>query len=465
VPTPVSAPATTPAAAPAEINPANLTIDYQNPINIPYQKQILKKQPTLDGTLGDNEWDKFIKLSEGPITGTVYMNWDDNTLYVAASTDQPAWFLFDLDCNGDGWLHGADNLEIVVPPANAAGNPPLTARILDAASMKDSPVWNTTVIDPQTIKVVKKENGNGQIIEMAIPKGIAGLAPRANADMRCRADFLPAEAAPVATAPYIPHVLLDINLVNTLTVSAPGITPKLTLDDYKVIPGQILRANLELSSQLSKDTNISSVTWQGEGPASNLLNTLKVVNVPVLKPLKTIKLKYSSPLPETAIPGFYQFSANALLDNGNTVSGTLSFAVVEPFQIELVPDPESVSVSSVGATMLKANVSIYSAVPGGANGTVEIDAPTGWQVKGRSKKGFEVDHEDSTVKEPFYILIPNAAPSGDYILNAQISWHNKTWRTRRSIHVTGLSAAPAAAPATSANPSISGTPANTNSTK
>jgi hypothetical protein len=426
-----------PAPMPVEAN--QFQINYLQPVTQTYVSQILKKQPIIDGVIGNDEWSKCYTLQEGGISGTIYMNWDDNNVYIAAQTDKPAWLVVDLDCNGDGWLRGADNLEITVSPVNNAAKPAITTRLLDALSINDSPTWNDTAVSPSSINVAEKADGAGQVIEMAIPKGVAGLNPRENASMMFRADFLPADATPVPTKPYEPHKLLDVILVDTRTVTVPGITPILKLNDVNYIPGENLDATLKIASQLSDPIQIQSITWQGIGPASNLVNTLRQVNIPVIKPLKSITLKYHSQIPNNAILGYYQFETDGVLANGKTFSNTTSFSIVEPFNLSITTVPPSVAINSVGETQLKVDVNIFSAVPGYAQGDVELSVPTGWEVKGRSKKGFYIDREDVTRTSHFYVLVPNAMSTGDYDLKATISWHGKTWVAHHIVHVSGLS--------------------------
>src|SRR5579871_15895 len=83
--------------------------------------QRLKRTPPIDGSMADGEWDPFYTIDDGPIKGTVYCNWDDNNLYLAAKTDGPATVLFDVDMSDDGWLRGADNLELVIGSPVAEG--------------------------------------------------------------------------------------------------------------------------------------------------------------------------------------------------------------------------------------------------------------------------------------------------------------------------------------------------------
>ncbi len=416
-----------------EVRQLSPPINYRERPRFPFDPQRLRLKPILDGSIGESEWTPLYTIGEGLVKGTVYLNWDEDNLYLAARMDQPGWLALNIDCNGDGWLRGADNLELLIPPISDAAQPALTARILDAAGNKDAPVWNDKVVDPRSIQVIEKVSGSGQVIEIAIPKGIAGLTPRVNANLGVRADFWVGVAAPVSTPPYEPHLLIDVSMVDAKAVGAPGVSPRLVLEDTKVVPGQTLEATLEVSNQVDEDRTIRTVTWSGEGAAGDILKSLREVTVPPLKGLKTLKLKYASPLPLTAVPGFYQITATAQLDNGSSVSVTASFQVVEPFVLSVVTEPEAITV--LGPIPCKAWVEILNATPDSTRGDVEIEIPAGWEIKGRPKKGFETRRQDSLIRAPFYLTVPSNTPAGDYLLNATITWKGRTWKAHRSVKV------------------------------
>lgn len=412
---------------------STMVINYRERPRYPFDPQRLKRRPTLDGVIHNNEWDPLYTISGTAVNGTLYMNWDDDYLYLGARTDQRAWVIFNVDANADGWLRGADNLEITVAPVGESGKPVLTARILDAAGSRDTPVWNDRVVDPVSIQIAQSAGSDGQVLELAIPKGIAGLRPRANATLSLRGDFLPAATSPVPTAPYEPHLLVDVTLVEARIQTVPGIAARLTLEDNKLVPGQTLRATLELTNQVDEDVHLRAVTWKGEGAASELLRQERNPNLPTLKGLKDLKLKYSSVLPDTAIPGFYQVTATAELPDGRSLSSTASFAVVEPFNLQVTTESDMLTV--LGPTELKVNVEIYSAVPGYARGDVEIQVPSGWQVKGRFKKGFYINRQDASTTAPFYLVLPSNTQAGEYAVHAIITWKGKTWKAQRTLHI------------------------------
>jgi hypothetical protein len=437
-----------PPVRPAEpvVRQTAANINFAQRPRYPYEPQRLRLRPVLDGVIGENEWTPLYTIDDQAVQGTVYVNWDDDFLYVAASTSQPAWLVFSLDSSADGWSRGADNLELTVAPLGSSGHPPVSARILDGATNRDGPVWNDKVVDTGAIPLVAKAVGSGQVIEMAIPKGTAGLSLRPNVALSCRADLLPENAAPAPVQPFAPRLLVDITLVEAKSVAAPGIAPRLRLEDDKLIAGQPLRATFEISNQTDTERRIRSITWQGEAAAEDLLKTVREVNLPPLRGLKTLRLNYSSTLPDAAIPGFYKFTATAQLDNGAVVSSTTTFSVLEPIGVQMLTEPDSLTI--VGPTPLRVSVDIFSAVPGRARGDVEIEVPVGWEVKGRRKKEFVVEREDASSRSTFFITVPSTTQAGEYIVHATVTWRGKTWKARRVVRISRVTETPAP----SANP-------------
>src|SRR5262249_58097763 len=104
-------------------------INYRERPKQPFNPQRLKKKPLIDGVMGDREWDELYTIADGPVTGSIYVNWDDNFLYVAAKTNQIGWTIIDIDANGDGWLRGTDNLEIAVAPLTEGVAQAVVARV------------------------------------------------------------------------------------------------------------------------------------------------------------------------------------------------------------------------------------------------------------------------------------------------------------------------------------------------
>jgi len=422
------------AAGGTQVAQPAVVINYRERPRYPFDPQRLKLRPAVDGEIRDNEWTPLYTISGQPVNGTVYLNWDDENLYVAARMDSPGWFVTNFDANGDGWLRGQDNAEVVIAPVGASGVSPVTVRLLDAGANRDAPVWNDVVVDPTSIVIAARQAGAGQVVEAAIPRGTAGLTLRAGSQIGFRADFLPAATAPAATAPYEPHLLLDVILAEAKIVAAPGLVPKLTLEDSTLVPGQTLHAALDLSNQLDRARGVRSVTWSGVGPSETYVKLLREVNVPPVKGLKTLRLRYSSPLPDSAVPGFYQFVVSATLDDGSVVSSTASFSIEEAFSINLESDPPEVAL--IGPTQVKLQVTLASPAPGFKRAQVELKPPASWEVKGKPVRSVNVHRENGVAKVHYIATIPSATQAGDYRVEATVTWHGRTWTTHRTIKIT-----------------------------
>ena len=429
-------------AAPVEAPP----IKFRERPRYPADPQRLKRTPLIDGVLGDGEWDPFYTITDGPVKGTVYCNWDDNFLYLATRTEGAANVLFDLDLNGDGWLRGADNVEIIIGSVASGGTPVVSARLLDASNSKDTPVWNESAIDPKSIIVAEKIVNGTQILEIAIPKNTASLQPRVGQNFGLRAEFLPAGpvTAFTSTAPFEPHLLLDATLAVARVTGVAGINPRLTLSDLKCIAGQKLFATLELTNQTDQNVVIKSVLWTGTGLSANVVNTLREVNVKPLPGLKKEKLTYQTVLPDNLSVGSYLLSVTVDLDGGRTIQSAAAFTVVEALQVQMSSDPQPVVVS--GQTKLAVNVDVTSAVPDHFRGDVELNVvPAGWLLDGAKKRSLLIDREDAGRIARFNLKLPSTTPAGDYTVEATVSWHGQTWHARQVVKVIRTDA-PAAAP-------------------
>ncbi len=410
--------------------PVSPVVNFRERPRFVTDPQRLRRSVQVDGALGEGEWDPFYTIGEGPIQGTIYCNWDDNFLYLAARTSQPSSVIFDVDMSGDGWLRGADNLELVIGGTTEGAAPTVVARLLDAANSKDTPVWNEKAIDVKSLQVAVKTVNGTQVVEVAIPKNTASLVLRPGVNIGLRGEFLPpmSAAAYVPTPPFDPHLLLDASLVESRVVSMAGVNPRLTLSDDKCIAGQTLFATLELLNQTDQAIPIRSLLWTGQGGSANAINTVREVTVPVLPALKTLRLKYRTPLPPTLPTGSYTLVVTGEMENGKQVQATSTFMVVEPLQAQMASSPQPVAI--IGQTKLTVSVDVLSAVPDHLRADVELTSvPAGWLLDGGKKRSLYIDREDGRRAMRYTLKLPSTTPAGDYPLEATVSWRGRVWKT------------------------------------
>ncbi len=426
---------------PAEIKlPANITprpAPVQAPVAINFRErpkymadgQRLKKTISIDGVPADGKWDTFYNITAGAIRGAIYCNWDDDYLYLGTRSQGQANVVFDIDVNGDGWLKGADNLEVVVEQSLNSAVPKVTVRLLDATANKDTPVWNDAAYDPKKILVATKMVGSLQYIELAIPKDMGGMALRDGVTMGLRGELFSPSALPFTpTPPYEPHLLLEATLASTHIVSAPGINPTLTLTDDKCVAGQEIAATLRLLNQTDQPVPIKSVKWEGVGNSVNVLNSVREVAVPSLPPTKARDLKYKTRLPDKLSPGTYTIAVTVDLENGKQVYSTRTFTVVEPLQVRIFGDPDPVAI--IGTTRYDAVIDITSAIPRHMKADAEITSmPSGWTID-KKRRSVEVDGEDKRGLFHFRFKLPSTTAAGNYPIEATVTYKERTWMVR-----------------------------------
>lgn len=422
---------------PAPVQPPLIAsrVNFRERPKYPIDSQRLRKTVTIDGVLSDNEWDPFYTITDGAIRGTVYCNWDDDYLYLAVRSESPCSMVFNVDASGDGWLRGADNLEVVIENTISSTAPLVTVRLLDAANSKDTPVWNEKAYDPKKILVASKISNGTQVVEMAIPKDMGSLVLHDGVTIGLRADLFPPSGTPFApTQPFEPHLLLDANLVATRNQAAGGINPTLLLSDDKCVAGQELVGTLRLLNQTDQPVNVKSVQWEGTGNSVNVLNSLREVAVPSVPAMKTRDLKYKTLLPKNVSPGTYTIQVRAELENGKQVFATRTFTVVEPLQVRLTGEPEPVAI--VGNTKYNLLLDIYTAVPVHTKTEAEITKfPAGWILDDKRQRGVEIDGEDKHKIAKFRVRIPSTTAGGAYSFEMKVTYGDRTWVVSHTVRV------------------------------
>lgn len=407
-----------------------IAINFRERPKVMVDSKRLKKTISVDGVIADNKWDTFYNTTAGAVKGAILCNWDDDYLYLGVRADGQSNVVFDIDAGADGWLKGADNLEIVVEQLPNATVPKVSVHLLDATSNKDTPVWNDTAYDPKKILVSVKLVNNVQYIELAIPKEMGSMLLRDGVTMGIRGELFPLSTLPFTpTQPYEPHLLLEATLVSSHIISAPGINPTLSITDDKCAAGQELSATLRLLNQTDQPVPIKSVKWEGIGNSVNVLNSVREVAVPGLPPTKARDLKYKTRLPEKLSPGTYTIAVTVDLENGKQVYSTRTFTVVEPLQVRIFGDPDPVAI--IGTTKYDAVLDITSAVPSYLKAEAEIMVmPSGWTLEGKKRRGVEVIGEDRRKLFRFRFKLPSTTAAGNYPIEAMLTYKERTWTVR-----------------------------------
>jgi molybdopterin-binding protein len=233
-----------------------------------------------------------------------------------------------------------------------------------------------------------------------------------------------------------------MRLVESRAVAVAGVNPILTLSDYKCVAGQNLFATLELRNQTDTAIPIKSVLWTGQGTSSSAVNTLKEVNVPPIPALRNLKRGYKTLLPNDLVPGSYTLTVTAEMNEGKQTQSSITFAVVEPIQVQMGSEPQPVVI--IGQTKLGILVDIQSAVPRGWRGNVELtNFPQGWELEGGRKRTVEIEREDGKKVVRFGFKLPSTTPAGDYPVEGIVTWRGREWKLRTVVQVERTEVTPA----------------------
>ena len=166
-----------------------------------YDYERKQKSPTIDGKLGEGEWDKFAStpnaVTEPERTTTFvakfhkppegadyrmdsYLNWDDAYFYIALSAPYKFHVSVQLDCEADGYFTGNDNPRFGLtipsgePKTDAALAPPgvMVWNNVEPVAQRGIPNWTNDRFDKRDeIKWAWSENERGwYTMEVAIPK-------------------------------------------------------------------------------------------------------------------------------------------------------------------------------------------------------------------------------------------------------------------------------------------------------
>src|SRR5690606_16230769 len=114
--------------------------------------------------------------------------WEPDTYYWAMKLSNTEDAVFSLDANADGWLVGADNLELRV--GMVEGEPRVKIRTMDATD-PNGPQWVPGGIAPDALKIAAQPTADGWSVEAAFTPTV-GQGPQSGKRIGARLDAIPA---------------------------------------------------------------------------------------------------------------------------------------------------------------------------------------------------------------------------------------------------------------------------------
>lgn len=394
---------------------------------------LLKRTPAIDGVIEPGEWDVFLQTQQGEFSGTVYTNWDDAGLYIAAQTNKAADVMITLDGNNDGWFHGADNY-LVKATNGPSGAVTVSMEKYDSHAKIDAP-GATQTIDASGIIYRHTVKDGACVLEMSLPKAsLPDVKVEPSANIGLRVGLRQA----VEDARWIPMVALGDVDVCSLTegkVAAPDqLDVSLVLQDAQVVAGQKLMAKLYIKNKGAQPTPVECFVIGGDGRAARYLNSEKIV-VEGMQPGEVIKHRFESKIPEAMPLGSWALGAEVRCGEKTQAGAALaSFEVIRPFSFSMsVGEDPLVIGSGKDRTVI---VEIANHTPDRVLGDIVITLPGGWGLKPNlTVRKFEVRGENQKTSVRFRVTPPTDARPGEIPIKVDVNVGGKKYSLNRDLRL------------------------------
>lgn len=398
-----------------------------------YEVQRIKRTPPLDPSAGlEGNWDKLYSAQEGTGIKTGYFNWDDNYLYMAVETPTQTAVRWEMDLKDDGWLRGADNIVIQVPPAGGAVTDFLAYRF-DTVQNKDQPVWALCPIPASMIKVMAGRTPNGNYaVTIALPRTEdMGLERKAGSTfgLRFETGDLPDPSSETTTLALKP--MLRLLLADDIPARTPtGLSLRVSLDAKDNAPGENIRATLEIRNDTKTALRVGQMFlkgWQNNGPRVDS-STYASADIP---PGKSIKRELKSSVAPGTPLGTLVVAGGFEAEGGGTFTALTTFQRVEPYQLTLETEERPVSGNSETqqGDVRSAKVVVKSMASDRVKAKITVAFPENWKLT----SGKETEEKALTFKGDvqgvvYKFLIPPKTMPGEYPISVTVDIGGKTYR-------------------------------------
>jgi hypothetical protein len=153
----------------------------------PVPAAIAKRTPVLDGCIAPDEWSVYRTFRDPEFVGTLYMNWDEDALYLAIEADRWAVLEAKLDCKQDGFTWSNDNVTVTLTPQATDPIGPVEQWKVEVTVWDESvrgmvayPFHNKRLYAPGKVRYAAGRQDGRMVLEVAVSRNArVGLEPRA----------------------------------------------------------------------------------------------------------------------------------------------------------------------------------------------------------------------------------------------------------------------------------------------
>ena len=352
--------------------------------------------PKLDGKLSEEEWDRFA-IIDGVQT---YFQWQPSKLHAAATLPVGKDLVASFDLNGDGWLVGADNVEVRV--SWNAGAPSVRERILDATDLSQ-PKWVDLPPTTTAVEVGSSSSGSTWTVEFSAEDPARGVFPtEPKSTFALRFDAVDASASPPALSP---RVLSLVRLGMERASGLPdGVVFKPEYAVKSVVPGESNQVRLTFQGDNTLGLKTIEVRTEGLGREFAQAKTLPF---PSFDRKGRAFVDYDTLLSPKAPLG-YRLVRGTLTDGtGKQMLVQCSYQVAEPVSFEMPPPPKLKS--KVEEQKIRVSIYLKSNTAQRIDGLFVVQPPSGWKVVAGNGAGFLIYGSRASARKAVEFLVPAGA--------------------------------------------------------
>lgn len=349
--------------------------------------------PQVDGRIEHEEWQALGNL-EG---GEAFFQWEPGAIHIAATLPTDRALVVSLDLDGDGWLNGADNLEVVFRSEDGEVRP--SVRRLDNTP-REAPVWREEPILLRTMTFAAREGETTWTVEASLLDLGLGILPRDPVTIGVRMDAYEFDPRPLA--PYLPRSTTAVNLAFEQAIGMP--------EELRWNPDYRFRRvplGEELPIRLSFDGNnelgLERIEMRCEGLAERTTLMTALPFPPFDRRGRTF-VDYRTRIADNSTKGWRIMRAT-VTGRGEPIVLRTSFQVapVAFTEVTLVRD----SRDRQGDRFLRLSVYIGSNTGNRLNGVLRSEFPSGWRVSSGEDSNFIIYNARGFVRRVIEVEIPD----------------------------------------------------------
>ncbi len=334
--------------------------------------------PQLDGKIEETEWDA---LSDAGGNQT-WLQWEPGVLYSAMKLPVGKEMVASLDLAGDGWLVGADNLEIRMKfdPSGLG----VRARLLDATD-RNGPKWTELSNVSGVVTAIGSTDGINWNAELKLlPVTLTMFQLGDKIGVRFDAVNSTDEDPPAFT----PRKTALVNLTQDRSSSLPsGMTWNPQFGARSVVPGEGIKIRLNFTNSGSAVLKTIAMATIGYGQDNVAAS---VQPFPPFDRKGRSFVDYQTLVPPGARLGWRILKAKMTLDNMPDAEVATSYLISSPIQFD-INLPKSLEMQT-GSQIIKGSVFLRSQSPKRLDGNFYLEAPEGWTVTNGGNSRFSIYH-------------------------------------------------------------------------